>query len=383
MESIMINKKEEIVMKLVHYFVTQENYIPIVVNGIKNEVWLENTNGPYNIIRINSNYIHNKEQLEFDIYKTKNIVKQIKNQTLSFNVNTLTILLNVRNEVELKDEKNINLITLKSSNDIKKNKILNEVFPKLKEKAIEKKDELSFIVDITNDINKKTTEENKIYEDTFKPKKIVVTYILMGISILAFILTYVLGLTETYDVLTNFAIHPGYIVKQNEWYRLITGTFLHANIFHLYFNMHALNVIGSQMEQFLGKWKFLAIYLISGIFGSLFSVLITNAWSVGASGAIFGLLGSLLYFGYHYRVYLGNVLKTQIIPVLLINIIISLVVPGIDASAHFGGLIAGVFATMAVGVKGKTTKRDHINGIICLIILLIFLVYLISKKVII
>ena len=66
MSSISMDKKDEIVMKLVHFLVTKENYTPIVVNGVRNEVWLENVEGPYKIIRINSNYIHNKEQFNFD-----------------------------------------------------------------------------------------------------------------------------------------------------------------------------------------------------------------------------------------------------------------------------------------------------------------------------
>ena len=78
MSSISMDKKDEIVMKLVHFLVTKENYTPIVVNGVRNEVWLENVEGPYKIIRINSNYIHNKEQFNFDIYKTNNVARQIK-----------------------------------------------------------------------------------------------------------------------------------------------------------------------------------------------------------------------------------------------------------------------------------------------------------------
>ena len=91
METVSINNKDEIVMKLVHYFVTKCNYTPIVVNGVQNEVWLENLDGPYRIIRINSNYIHNKEQFNRDLFKIRNVVKQIKKKTLSFNINTLNI----------------------------------------------------------------------------------------------------------------------------------------------------------------------------------------------------------------------------------------------------------------------------------------------------
>ena len=78
MSTMMMSKKDELIMRLVHYFITEENYSPIIVNGVKDEIWLENNKGPYKIIRINSNSIFNKEQLNFDTYKINSIVKQIK-----------------------------------------------------------------------------------------------------------------------------------------------------------------------------------------------------------------------------------------------------------------------------------------------------------------
>ena len=105
-----------------------------------------------------------------------------------------------------------------------------------------------------------------------------------------------------------------------------------------------------------------------------------NAISAGASGAIFGLLGALAYFGYHYRLYLGNALKTQIIPVIAINLLIGVMVTGIDNFCHIGGLISGIFTAMALGVDGKTKKSDHINGFICLLLYIAFCVYMIFYK---
>ena len=104
-----LNRNDEILMALVHYFITEENYSPIMVRGTKDEIWLENVDGPYRIIRINSNYIHNKEQFNFDITKTKNVMNQIKKKTLSLNVNTLNILLNVGDNVEINDLLNLKI----------------------------------------------------------------------------------------------------------------------------------------------------------------------------------------------------------------------------------------------------------------------------------
>ena len=99
MEKVNVRKQDEILMSLVHFFVTKEGYTPIFVQGVKDEIWLENIDGPYRIIRINSNYIHNEEQYKFDQFKIKNIVAQIKKKTLSFKVNALNIELNVSDRV--------------------------------------------------------------------------------------------------------------------------------------------------------------------------------------------------------------------------------------------------------------------------------------------
>jgi len=114
--------------------------------------------------------------------------------------------------------------------------------------------------------------------------------------------------------------------------------------------------------------------------GGLFSAILNTSYSVGASGAIFGLLGSLLYFGYYYRIYLGEALRKDIIPVVVINLLISYLVPGIDLACHVGGLIAGVFVTMGLGIKNKSDKKDSINGWIVLILLVAFLLYMLFFK---
>ena len=165
-------------------------------------------------------------------------------------------------------------------------------------------------------------EENKKAEDIFTPKKPYITYALILINVLVFLAMYIFGNgSENVATLVNFGALHKILVLNGEPYRLITCMFLHIGIVHLLFNMYVLYVIGPQIESFYGKIKYLIIYLVSGIIGGLFSCLLSNGVSAGASGAIFGLLGSLLYFGYHYRVYLGNVLKSQIIPMMKMEIV--------------------------------------------------------------
>ena len=382
MSTIVIDKKDEMIMALVHYFVTVKNYTPIVVKGVKDEIWLENNNEAYKIIRINSNYIHNNEQLDFDFFKTKSIVKQIKKKTFSFSLNTLNIFTDLGDNVKLRNDKNIDTTTIKSLDDVKQNKQLLEVFPDIDQKLITDKTGIDFIVNVTSDLNQKTEKANKIYEDTFKPKKILITKILILSCILIYLISGILsGNLLSIDTYTLFKLgaNEKLSVLSGQVYRLITYMFLHGNITHIIVNMYSLSIIGNQIETFLGKTKFLIIYLFSGITAGLLSAILTGGISIGASGAIFGLLGALLYFGYHYRVYLGEALKKQIIPIIMLNLLIGFLLPGIDNAAHVGGLVGGFFVSMAVGVTGKTNKQERINGIICCAILLIFLVYLLFR----
>ncbi len=371
--SLNVSSKDEIIMRLVHYFVTEENYQPIIVNGVKNEIWLENLNAPYRIVRINSNYIHNEEQLRFDNYKIKNISKQIKKKTLSFKINTLNILLNLNENVNISEDKDIDTYKIKNIKDVRNDKGLAQLYPRLKTFTTRKGDNLDLIINITNDINEKTEKENQNYENIFKPKKIVITKALIIINVLMFILT------MFYPQIQNLLIlNPG-AVRLGQYWRLITAGFLHGDLIHLLVNMYSLNIIGTQIETFVGKSKYLTIYLGSILTASLLSSIITNQLSLGASGAIFGLLGSLAYFGYHYRLYLGGVLKTQIMPVILINLFIGLMVPFIDNFAHIGGLIGGAFISMSLGIGKKEDKITRINGIIITSIFIIFLIYLLLK----
>lgn len=362
---------DELVMKLLRYFITEKNYNPIVIRGIEGEIWLENLNENYKIIRIVSNYIHNDTQFEMDIMKTRKLMKIIKKKTYSLKLNALSIFVNTSDYVHLdkyEDEPKNAMAVIKDTDDLNKYNFIIDAFPDISKNMTFKEKGMELFLKLTDDIAKKNEGDAKMNAEVFSSKKPIITWTLIAINILMYVIMVTIGVPNSLAV-------SKYSLLSGNYYCLFTGMFLHANIFHLLFNCYALYIIGMQLESFLGKGKYLAVYLLSGLAGSALSVFMTTGYSVGASGAIFGLMGALIYFGYHYRVYLDTVVKSQIIPLVIINLLIGLS-PGIDNWAHIGGLIGGVLSTMAVGVKYKSTKFEMINGALMYVVTVGFLLFM-------
>jgi len=373
---LIMSDQDEIITALVHYFITEENYTPIIVKGAKNEIWLENMDGPYRVVRINSNSIFNEEQFDYDVLKTKGVLKQIKQKTFSLQMNVLTIYLDI-DKLPNKEIKNMDFIKVNCIEDILSNKELLSVFKKMKTKLSSKEIDIEELISKTEEINRKTEKKNKMYEDIFKPKQPIITMIVMLVCIIYFAIMFIKlkGNLSAFN-LVKYGATQRDLVKSGEWYRLFTCIFVHGSILHLVFNMYALKIIGEQLESFIGKIRFSLILIIGGLVGSLFSSIFSKYVSVGASGAIFGLLGAMLYFTYHYRLVLGNSFKNQILPIVLFNLALGFFLTGIDIYAHIGGLVGGFFALMALGVPGKYNKKSMINGSLCLFMLLAFLSYI-------
>ena len=96
---VTLDNKNILTMKLLHYFITEKNYNPIILQGVENEIWLENLAEECKVVRIVSNYIHNNEQFSFDVFKTKRIVRKIKKKTFSLSMNVMSLFLDMGENV--------------------------------------------------------------------------------------------------------------------------------------------------------------------------------------------------------------------------------------------------------------------------------------------
>ena len=368
-----INERDLISMKLLHYFITKKNYTPIVVQGVENEIWLENLDEEYKVIRIVNSYIHNTEQLDFDAFKTKRMIKKIKKKTFSLSIRTLNILTDIGENVDRdKTYPDIDIIFYEDEKKLLNEKVIKNNFQDLKDNLEYTEDGFQLFFKITDEINQKSRKDAMETDKILEPKK---PYITIGIMVLL-VLVYLYSVVSNENVLIFYWGLNKSFVRSGEVYRLLTGTLIHIDLLHLLCNLYALFVVGGMVEGYYGRKKYPIIYVVSALTGSLLSISMSEGFSIGASGAIFGLLGSVLFFGYHYRVYFGSVILGRVIPIIIINLGIGFMISGIDNFAHIGGLIGGFLISKALGINSKDKKSDKINGIILSVIYIGFLVFL-------
>jgi rhomboid protease GluP len=196
----------------------------------------------------------------------------------------------------------------------------------------------------------------------------IVTYAIMAVTIGVFLLQLASDSFLGVDWPVYYGLKINDLIARGEFWRLFTPMLLHGSLMHIGFNMYALYILGPRLERFYGRWRFLALYVLSGFGGNVVSMMFTKANSLGASTAIFGLLGAQGVFYYQNRHILGVAARqaiNSIVIVALINLVIGLS-NQIDNYGHLGGLVGGVaFAwlggpiMMVTGIYPTVSLTDH------------------------
>jgi rhomboid protease GluP len=219
-----------------------------------------------------------------------------------------------------------------------------------------------------------------------------VTYTIIGLTVLIYLLqlgsTYLFGFANAaaqMDWLEAYGARINDLIRAGQLWRFLTPMLLHASVPHILFNMYALMVVGVGLERNLGHWRFLMLYVLGGFAGNVLSFLLSSGYSVGASTAIFGLVGAEGTFLLQNRKLFGNQFGRAIgnvIFVVAVNLFLGLT-PGIDNWGHVGGLLGGLifgwFAGPVWEVEGlppalrlvdKREAREVVTG--AAVVILIF-----------
>lgn len=195
-----------------------------------------------------------------------------------------------------------------------------------------------------------------------KPEALCTTVIIV-INVAVFLILSLFGDTEdAVFMLQHGAMYEPMVTQQHEFYRIFTSMFLHFGITHLLNNMGLLGALGWNLELEIGKMRFLIIYLVSGIGGNLLSLYFgisaeTYAVSAGASGAIFGLMGALLYVVIANRGRLGRLSGRGMLFMVILSLYFGFTSSGVDNWAHIGGLITG-FVMAVILYRRKNSYGD-------------------------
>lgn len=375
-----------------YHLVTNENYELLHINDQIKEIWMHKyENKTSKVIRITSQGFDWKNHLKKDIaqvfQKIKVLKKYLSKKKIEINNIYITQHAPVDDWEMLKRP-----MRLKEKNPIQMNVFYldNENFDEEKERLYDKQaiDLPEITSSKTDDQLEKDTSEikaalahlvtNKRKEDeqVFSYGKPLIVYFLIVMNLIMYFILAINGGSESIDTLIKYgAKYNPAILINGEWWRIISSMFLHIGLLHLAMNLIAVYYLGTLVEKIFGSYRFFIIYMLAGIGGGLASFAFSMNVSAGASGALFGLFGALLFFGLIYKRLFFQTIGVNLLILIGINIAFGFTVSQVDNAAHLGGLITGFFAAAIVHLPKKQNFIKQISALIIYLILITFLVY--------
>ncbi|WP_170007662.1 rhomboid family protein [Bacillus fonticola] len=203
----------------------------------------------------------------------------------------------------------------------------------------------------------------------FQNGKPRMTYVFIAIQIVMFAILEWNGGSQNTETLIRYGAKFQPLILEGEWWRLLTAVFLHIGFLHLLMNTLALFYLGTAVERIFGTIRFTCIYLLAGVIGSLASFAFTTNLSAGASGAIFGCFGALLYIGVSKPRLFFRTMGLNVLFILALNLMFGFTIPGIDNAGHLGGLVGGFLIAAVVHFPKQKSKLRLVPVLILLFII--------------
>ncbi|MBD8069138.1 rhomboid family protein [Bacillus sp. PS06] len=342
----------------VHQLVVEYNYRVIQLSQHKNEVWLESNDkkGP-SLIRIIRYDLDWGSWLKRDIEQTGAMLEELRKRQNKRKLNALNLYFSTyppvddwleHTETKLfgkKEQTSIKNMIIHSENSKQGFKELSTCL----ERTITIEDEAglfdySKIDQLKHEVYTYTKQRKNQEKKIFSYGKPFFTYFFIFIQIVMFILLEANGGSMNTDTLISFGAKENFLILHGEWWRFFTPIILHIGFFHLVMNTLALYFLGTAVERIYGRARFLLLYVFAGFAGTLASFVFSPAVSAGASGAIFGCFGALLFFGFVHPSLFFRTMGTNVIAVIGINLVIGFIFPVVDNAGHIGGLVGGFLA---------------------------------------
>ncbi len=227
----------------------------------------------------------------------------------------------------------------------------------------------------TEEIKELLVKRSKDFQIELKAKTPWITYALIAANVLVWLMLKILSVKTNTDysgLLVPYGAKANSLILDGEYWRFISAMFLHLNEIHLLLNCYSLYMVGSQVEKLFGHINMVVIYFVAGFVGSIASFAFSINVSVGASGAIFGLLGAMFYFAIKRPSLLKSSFGANLITTLVINLVYGIMNERIDNYAHLGGLVGGFLTTGAVVYTAKEeTLKDKLSRAVAFILIIV------------
>ncbi|UCZ54555.1 rhomboid family intramembrane serine protease [Bacillus shivajii] len=380
--------------EIVYHLVVKEGMRVVHINKNASEVWVEDDRKePYQIIRLAEKDLDWSNQLKQDIKSTHERAKQVRKQLGLRQANVVNVIISqyppVDDYQEIvdqplpfsaggKQQQRTILVTLDN--------LTETLFPLATEWSLHEmpsfissdrvEDEESVIRSLRRAVQHSSDKRLEGERNLFFFGKPIFTYIILGCILAVYTVVEQFGSTTNPETLITFGAKFNPLILEGEWWRFFSAMFLHIGIFHLLMNSLALFYLGGAVERIFGTSRFFIIYFLAGLAGSVASFAFNENVSAGASGAIFGCFGALLYFGVRYKRLFFRTMGMNVIVILVINLAFGFMVPMVDNGAHIGGLIGGFVASAIVGMPNHSHQPKRlvafISGGLALIALLFY-----------
>lgn len=226
---------------------------------------------------------------------------------------------------------------------------------------------------LREEINQEQKKQEEAFHQVFSYGKPILTILFLTFNIIMFIILEWIGSSTDPQTLIRFGAKWNASIMEGELWRLFTPMFLHIGIWHLLFNSMALYFLGGAVERIFGSGRFLFIYLMAGLAGTVASFAFTPNLAAGASGAIFGCFGALLYFGLRRPNLFFRTMGMDVIIILSFNLAIGFIIPMVDNFGHLGGLIGGFLTSAAVNLPQEKRIKERLAGSVALGLALLLL----------
>jgi rhomboid protease GluP len=385
------NRQDSLYWALLYHFLSAYNYEMVYYSNEDSEVWLEvNDWNDSTLIRLKRHDIDWSNWLRNDVIRVQEIGKQLLKRKIRKQQKVVNIYISKSHPVDdweymletVADRTGkslqVDTVLFTEENGKEQREFLKEAFQMQYENfisiaALQEQDPEILQFQVAQLMQEKKQQQQNILNYA-RP---VFTMLFLAVQVLMFGLLEFFGGSTNTITLIKFGAKYNPLIVQGEWWRFFTPIFLHIGFLHLLMNTVALYVIGSQVEKIVGNLRFLFIYLFAGFLGSTVSFVFSAGVSAGASGAIFGCFGALLYIGFTYSKLFSKAMIQSTLTLIGINLVFGLLTPGIDNGGHIGGLIGGFLAAAIVHVPKRTmsfAKRAGAALLAC-ILAASFLIY--------